>query len=74
MASFLSIIKTAIFTGLYFGPWCDNSVETNVRVADQVGQHIPVIKSLREWVFTKSRSMGYGAVWKTTPFFLVIIN
>ena len=70
----MSIVKMAVFTHLYLGPWCEHSVETNKRVAEQLRQHIPVVKSLRERVFTKSRSMGHGAVWKTTPFFLLIIN
>ena len=52
MASFLSIVKIAIFTGLYLGPSCEHSVETNVVAANQLGeQHIPVVKSLCERVF-----------------------
>ena len=48
MASFLSIVKTTVFTRLYLDPWCEHSFETNMGVADQIGQHIPVVKSLRE--------------------------
>ena len=70
MASFLLIVKTAVFTSLYLGLWCEHKVETSKGVA---GQHVQVVISLRELVCTKLRSMAYGAVWKTTLSFLIII-
>ena len=39
MSSFLWIVKTAVFTGLYLGLWCEHSVETNTRAGDQLEQH-----------------------------------
>ena len=49
----------ALFTGLYLGLWCEHSVETNMVVAAQLGQVIPVVKSLRPFVseFLKNRDM-----------------
>ena len=48
LVSWLWQLKTAIFTGLYLGLWCEHSVETNVvhAVVDQLGQHIPIVKFL----------------------------
>ena len=73
-ANFLSIVKTTIFSGLYLGPWCEHSVESNTGAEDKPGQQVTVAKSLRECLFTKSRSMAYGALWKTTPWSQLIFN
>ena len=48
MASCLSIVKMTVFTGMYLGACCEHSIETYMGVADQLGQHIPVVNFLRE--------------------------
>ena len=50
MASFLLIVKTSVFTGLYLGLWFELSVETNMGVGGQPRQHIPVVNLLHEGV------------------------
>ena len=65
----LLIVKTAIFTGLYLGLWCEHSVETNMGVGDQLGQHIPVVRSLREFY-----KIEIDGLWCCVENHLLIVN